>query len=74
MAKRPEIAVGINRKRARIQGSIAACTQMKAELNKAREIAQSAAIDEAHGNSVTHKDLDVIDKFFFRYGSLWPAY
>lgn len=42
-AKKPEMAQWINRKRARIQGSIAACIRMKAEVNKAREIAQSAA-------------------------------
>jgi hypothetical protein len=44
-AKKPEMAQWINRKRARIQGSIAACIRMRAEVNKAREIAQSAASD-----------------------------
>jgi len=42
-AKNPEMAQWINRKRARIQGSIAARTRIKAEVNKAREIAQSDA-------------------------------
>jgi hypothetical protein len=42
-AKKPEVAQSINRKRARIQGGIAACIRMKAEVSKAREIAQSAA-------------------------------
>lgn len=42
-AKKPEMAQWINRKRARIQGSIAARIRIKAEVNKAREVAQSAA-------------------------------
>ena len=42
-ANRPEMAMLINRKRARIQGSIAACIRMKAEVNKAKEIAQFVA-------------------------------
>lgn len=42
-AKKPEMAQWINRKRARIQDSIAARIRIKAEVNKAREIAQSAA-------------------------------
>jgi hypothetical protein len=45
IAKRPEVAVGINRKRARIQASLAACTQMRAEISRAREMAQFAAIE-----------------------------
>ncbi len=47
-AKKPETAQRINRKRARIQGSIAARVRIKAEVNKAREVAQSAA-NEAVG-------------------------
>src|SRR3984957_17280287 len=43
VANKPEVAHAINRKRARIQGSIAACIRVKAEVQKAREIAQSAA-------------------------------
>ena len=43
--KRPEMTQWINRKRARIQGSIAACVRVKAEIDKAREIAQSEASD-----------------------------
>jgi hypothetical protein len=46
--KSPELAEGINRKRARIQGSLAACIRVKAELIKARELAQSKA-NEAIG-------------------------
>jgi hypothetical protein len=44
----PEVAHEISRKRARIQGSIAACVRVKAEVGKAREIAQSVA-NEAVG-------------------------
>jgi hypothetical protein len=43
-----QIANMINRDRADIQGSIAACVKVRAELKKAREIAQSSA-DEAIG-------------------------
>jgi len=43
VAKRPEVAIKINRERSRIQGSIAACTRARAEFKKAREVAQSAA-------------------------------
>jgi hypothetical protein len=42
---KPEVAVGIDRKRARIQASIAACVRAKAEVQRARELAQSAASD-----------------------------
>ena len=43
VAKRPEVAIKINRERSRIQGSIAACIRARAEFKKAREVAQSAA-------------------------------
>ena len=42
---KPEVVMGIDRKRARIQASIAARVRAKAEVRRAREIAQSAASD-----------------------------
>jgi hypothetical protein len=45
-AQKAEIALGISRKRSRIQGSIAATVRVEAELKKASELAKSDA-DEA---------------------------